>query len=151
MPKEQKPMEFANAKVPSVLIVEDDEQALNLMHEVLASLGAEVHPVADPERAAVMINQERFDGIFLDLNMPRIDGFELTKRIRQSAWNALAPVVIVTGMDADETMRKAFSSGATFFLQKPVDRQKLTKLFNATKAAMVQSGRFQLGQRRPGT
>ncbi|PYV94426.1 MAG: hypothetical protein DMG86_23285 [Acidobacteria bacterium] len=92
-----------------VLIVEDDAPTLELMGEVLASLKAEVRAVSDSEAASALVNQERFDGIFLDLQMPKVDGFELTRRIRKSSWNKSAPIVVVTGEDDVKTMEKAFA------------------------------------------
>ena len=74
-----------------VLIVEDDAPTLELMGEVLTSLKADVRAVSDSEAASVLVEQERFDGIFLDLQMPKVDGFELTRRIRKSSWNKSAP------------------------------------------------------------
>jgi len=50
-----------------LLVVEDDLASLELMVEVFTSLKAEVRPVSDSERAVDVINQEKFDGIFLDL------------------------------------------------------------------------------------
>ena len=94
-----------------VLIVEDDAPTLELMGEVLASLKAEVRAVSDSEAASALVNQERFDGIFLDLQMPKVDGFELTRRIRRSSWNKSAPIVVVTGEDDVKTMEKALCCG----------------------------------------
>src|SRR3984893_13763192 len=109
-----------------LLIVEDDLPSLELMAEVFASLKAEVRPVSDSQEAAGLVNQEKFDGIFLDLEMPNLHGFDLARRIRKSSWNKSTPIIIVTGRDERDTMQQAFSIGATFFLQKPVDRQKLS-------------------------
>jgi len=58
-----------------VLIVEDDAATLELMKEVLTSLKVEVRAISDSEQAAVIVNHERFDGIFVDLQMPKVDGF----------------------------------------------------------------------------
>ena len=124
-----------------VLIVEDDAPTLELMGEVLTSLNADVRAVSDSEAASVLVEQERFDGIFLDLQMPKVDGFELTRRIRKSSWNKSAPIVVVTGEDDVKTMQKAFAAGTTFFLQKPVDRQRLTNLFKAARGRMFENRR----------
>jgi len=124
-----------------VLIVEDDPPTLELMDEVLTSLKVEVCALGDSEQAAALVNQERFDGIFVDLQMPSVDGLELTRRIRKSSWNKSAPIVVVTGHDDVKTMQKAFAAGATFFLQKPVDRQRLTKLFKAARGRMFENRR----------
>ena len=124
-----------------LLLVEDDIASLELMSEVFRSLEAEVRPVSDSREAAGLINKERFDGIFLDLEMPNLNGFELAKRIRRSSWNKATPIVIVTGRDERQTMQDAFALGATFFLQKPVDRQKLSILFRTVRGGMLENRR----------
>jgi CheY-like chemotaxis protein len=124
-----------------LLIVEDDIASLELMTEVFTSLEAEVSPVSDSQKAAGLVNQERFDGIFLDLEMPNLHGFDLARLIRKSSRNKSTPIVIVTGRDQRETMQQAFTSGATFYLQKPVDRQKLSILFRTVRGGMVENRR----------
>jgi hypothetical protein len=73
--------------------------------------------------------------------MPNMHGFDLARRTRESSWNKSTPIVIVTGRDDRTTMQQAFAVGATFFLQKPVDRQKLDKLFRAVRGSLVESRR----------
>ena len=124
-----------------LLVVEDDAASLELMTEVFRSLKADVVPVGDSEDAARRVNQEKFDGIFLDLEMPNLHGFDLARNIRKSSWNQSTPIIIVTGQDERETMRQAFAVGATFFLQKPVDRQKLSKLFRTVRGGMLENRR----------
>ena len=124
-----------------LLVVEDDLASLELMAEVFTSINAEVCPVSDSEKAADLVNQEKFDGIFLDLEMPNMNGFDLARRIRKSSWNKSVPIIIVTGRDDRRTMQEAFEIGATFFLQKPVDRQRLTGLFRTVRGALLENRR----------
>ena len=70
-----------------LLIVEDDVASLELMSEVYSSLKAEVRPLSNSEEAELLVNREKFDGIFLDLEMPRVNGFQLADKIRKSSWN----------------------------------------------------------------
>jgi CheY-like chemotaxis protein len=124
-----------------LLIVEDDVASLELMTEVFTSLKADACPVSDSEKAVSLVNQQKFDGIFLDLEMPSPNGFELARLIRKSSWNKSTPIVIVTGRNDRQTMQEAFSIGATFFLQKPVDRQKLSALFRTVRGGMLENRR----------
>ncbi len=124
-----------------LLVVEDDLASLELMTEVFTSLKAEVRPISDSEKAVTAINQERFDGIFLDLEMPNLNGFDLARLVRKSSWNKSTPIIIVTGRDERQTMRESFAIGATFFLQKPVDRQKLSMLFRTVTGGMLENRR----------
>jgi CheY-like chemotaxis protein len=124
-----------------LLVVEDDPASLELMAEVFTSLKAEVRPVSDSEKAVGMINQERFDGIFLDLEMPNLNGFDLARLVRKSSSNKSTPIIIVTGRDERQTMQEVFALGATFFLQKPVDRRKLSILFRTVSGGMLENRR----------
>src|SRR6202011_4187754 len=124
-----------------LLVVEDDPASLELMVEVFTSLKAEVHPVSDSEKAVGIVNQERFDGIFLDLEMPNLNGFDLARVIRNSSWNKFTPIIIVTGRDERQTIQPSFAIGVTFFLQKPVDRQKLSILFRTVSGGMLENRR----------
>lgn len=124
-----------------LLVVEDDLPSLELMTEVFVSLKAEVRPVSDSEKAVGMVNQEKFDGIFLDLEMPNLNGFDLARLIRKSSWNKSTPIIVVTGREEPQTMQDAFAIGATFFLQKPVDRQKLNILFRTVSGGMLENRR----------
>lgn len=127
-----------------LLIVEDDPASLELMEEVFTSLKAVVRPIDDAREAAALVCREKFDGIFLDLEMPAMNGFDLAQRVRESPWNKSTPIVIVSGRDDKATMQQAFAMGATFYLQKPVDRQRLSGLFRAVRGAFVQNRRKSL-------
>src|SRR5580700_2850913 len=95
-----------------LLVIEDDIANLELMSEVFASLEAEVIPIRDSREAAGLIDRDKFDGIFLDLEMPHMHGFELARRIRSSSWNKATPIVVITGRDEKQTMQDAFAAGA---------------------------------------
>jgi len=75
------------------------------------------------------------------LEMPNLNGFDLARLVRKSSWNKSTPIVIVTGRDDRQTMQDAFAIGATFFLQKPVDRQKLSALFRTVSGGMLENRR----------
>jgi len=127
-----------------LLVVEDNIPNLELMTEIFVSLEAQVRAIPDSEEAAYLVSQEKFDGIFLDVEMPNINGFELARIIRESSWNKSTPIVIVTGRSERETMTKAFSTGATFYLQKPIDRQKLNTLFRTVRGSFITNRRRSL-------
>jgi CheY-like chemotaxis protein len=124
-----------------LLVVEDHIPSLELMTEVFTTLKAEVRPISESEKAVAIVNQEKFDGIFLDLEMPNLNGFDLARLVRKSSWNRSTPIIIVTGRDDRQTMQDAFAIGATFFLQKPVDRQKLSALFRTVSGGMLENRR----------
>jgi CheY-like chemotaxis protein len=124
-----------------LLVVEDDLPNLELMKEILGSTELEVRPISDSEIASALVAAERFDGIFVDLEMPKVHGFELVRRIRESAWNQSTPIVIVTGSDRPAAMKLGFRAGASFFLQKPIERYKLLRLLRAARGSMLRNRR----------
>jgi len=124
-----------------ILVVDDDRTDSELMTEVFTSLQAEVRPVADSDEAIALINQERFDGIFLDLEMPSSQGRGLASLIRGSSWNRTTPIIAVTSREGKQSMQEAFANGANFFLQKPMDRQKLGNLFRSVRGGMLEQRR----------
>ena len=129
------------ANVLKILVVDDNIPTLELITNVLATVGVNVRALGDSQEAATLVSKEKFDGIFLDLVMPKVDGFELADRIRQSARNRRTPIVIVTGLEDKQTLRRAFAAGGTFFLQKPLSKDKLIHLLNSTRGAMLQERR----------
>jgi len=124
-----------------LLVVEGDAESRDLMTEVFTSLKAEVCALDDSQEAATRLGREKFDGIFLDLNLPKLGGLQLMQWIRESSWNKSTPIVIVTGTDQHDTMHQSFLTGATFFVYKPVDRQKLTRLFRTVRGPIVENRR----------
>jgi DNA-binding response OmpR family regulator len=67
-----------------------------------------------------LIEENRFDLIFLDVDMPRLDGLELCKKLRATEFNATTPVVFVTGLKDFETQAQSVLTGATDLIAKPV-------------------------------
>jgi CheY-like chemotaxis protein len=124
-----------------LLVVEDDPRSLELMAEVFTTLKTEVRPISDSRQAAAVISQERFDGIFLDIEMPELNGFELAQLVRESVRNKSTPIIIVTGSEQRDTMHQAFALGATFFLQKPIDRLKLAALLRSVHGPLSENRR----------
>jgi CheY-like chemotaxis protein len=124
-----------------LLVVEDDPRSLELMAEVFTTLKTDVRPISNSRQAAAVISQERFDGIFLDIEMPELNGFELAQLVRESARNKSTPIIVVTGSEQRDTMHQAFALGATFFLQKPIDRLKLAALLRSVHGPLYENRR----------
>jgi CheY-like chemotaxis protein len=126
---------------PKILVVEDDQAMLHLLGEVLGQMGAEPRLVASSPHAAELIEREKFDGVFLDLVMPELDGLELARRIRRSKSNATVPLVVISASPEPSAMQDSFQAGINFFLHKPVTVQQLGKLLNAARGLMLEERR----------
>ncbi|HEY6252437.1 MAG TPA: response regulator [Candidatus Angelobacter sp.] len=125
--------------VLKVLIVEDNPVILDLMAESFANAGVQVRGLEDSEDAVGIVQAEKFHGIFMDLEMP--NGFQLIQCIRESSWNRSTPIIVVTGCSDHKAMERAFDFGATFFLQKPVDTQRLVRLFRSVQGTLLDNRR----------
>lgn len=120
-----------------LMVVDDDPAALDLVESLVEPLGYEVLALADSRHAAECVNKQRFDGVFVDVQMPNMDGFELTSLIRASRLNSRVPIVMITAFEDVETMRHGYKAGVTFFLTKPFNPEKLRGLLLAMRSAIL--------------
>ena len=126
---------------PKLLVVDGDPASLGLMAEVFGSLKSNICPVSDSLKAAALVNEERFDGIFLDIELADLDGCKLPQLVRQSSWNKSTPIIVLTEHEKCDTMYKSFAMGVTFVLAKPIDRLKLASLHNALQGPLCENRR----------
>jgi CheY-like chemotaxis protein len=120
-----------------ILLVDDEPEVCRLVKSMVEPLGVEVRTSSDSREAALILENEKFDGIMLDVAMPNLDGFELTRKIRSTPPNQQAPIIVITGLDDVDTMRRAFEAGATFFIGKPFSREKIYAIFRTARGAML--------------
>ena len=124
-----------------ILAVDDEPEALELFKSIVGPLGYDVLALADSREAAQRVMTEKFDAVALDVHMPNLDGFELTERIRASKLNGAVPILMFTGYDSLETMRRGFQAGVTFYMAKPLSLKNLRGLFGAARGLMIQERR----------
>jgi EAL domain-containing protein (putative c-di-GMP-specific phosphodiesterase class I) len=104
-------------KPPSVLIVDDDEQVLNVHARGLRRSGFDVTTAASGQAALVMLKAQTFDVILSDIDMPGMTGIQLLARVR--AHDMDVPVILITGVPSLETAVQALDRGALRYLSKP--------------------------------
>lgn len=124
-----------------VMAVDDEPEVLKFLQKILEPREVEVLTMSDSRQAAERLERERFDAVLLDVMMPHLDGFGLTRRIRNSPFNMSTPIVMVTAYDDANTMREGFKAGITFFLGKPIDPSKVRGLLNVTRGAILREKR----------
>ncbi|MBX5459723.1 MAG: response regulator [Steroidobacteraceae bacterium] len=107
-----------------ILIVDDNEDAANSLASVLQLEGHTVRPVYAPEEALEEIGAFDPDVILLDIGLPRMDGYELAKRVRTSG--SRARLVALTGYGQLQDVQKGREAGFQAHLVKPVDLEALT-------------------------
>ena len=108
-----------------ILIVDDTPLNVKLLADRLASMGYRIETADCGERALEMIEQWRPDLVLLDVIMPKMNGYEVCRKIRNDMGNAILPVVMVTALDPEEERVKGLDAGADDFLSKPVNMAEL--------------------------
>jgi CheY-like chemotaxis protein len=95
-------------------------------------------------QAAELLRSQKFDAVFLDVNMPAPNGIELTRLMRASACNQKTTVIMITGTEDRDVIRHGFQAGANFLLFKPVNNHRLLNLSRvAQSVAQRERRRFQ--------
>ncbi len=107
-----------------ILIVDDDDDTRNIMQRLITNGGyRDVITAESAEKAFSLLargSAMQFDLIFLDVNMPNMDGIQSCARIREDARYRTVPIVMTTARADMTTVDRAFKSGATDYLTKPL-------------------------------
>ena len=114
-----------------ILVVDDEERNLRLMEAMLIPLGYEVSLARDGEAALGMVKNISPDLILLDIMMPKMDGFEVARRLKADDGTRIIPIVMVTSLREAEDRVNALEAGADDFLSKPVDKTELGARVNS--------------------
>jgi len=101
-----------------------------LLRDPLEAHGYEIIEAENGEQALQKVEQRPPDVILLDVMMPRMDGFEVCRRLKNDARTAHIPILIVTALSERMERMKGIAAGASDFLTKPVDLQELTLRVN---------------------
>lgn len=107
----------------NILVVEDNADMRELFCTVLSDSGYHTVPAADGLEALDIMDKEYIDLIVADIMMPGMDGYELTKSLREAKYNL--PILIVTAKDQFEDMQKAFRAGTDDYMVKPINVREL--------------------------
>lgn len=109
----------------SVLIIDDNREMADSLAQIVNLLGLEAR-VAYGARSGILALQQGIpDAVFLDVNMPGVDGFEVLAYLRRLPKMAGVPVIIVTSDDQPETARKARNAGVLSLIVKPASVERI--------------------------
>jgi two-component system response regulator QseB len=106
-----------------LLIVEDDELLLDALSAQLAQAGHVIETASDGEAALDQLRRRAFDGMVLDLGLPKIDGLAVLQQLRRTL--PALPVLILTARDGIEDRVAGLNAGADDYLTKPFNRDEL--------------------------
>lgn len=108
-----------------VLIVDDNPMNLKLLETLLEGEGYEVRTAADADQGWERLEESAPRLILMDLQLPGVDGLELTRRIRADGRFGEAVIVAVTSYAMKEDREQALAAGCDAFVAKPVDTREL--------------------------
>ncbi|HEV8701037.1 MAG TPA: HD domain-containing phosphohydrolase [Candidatus Polarisedimenticolia bacterium] len=109
-----------------ILVVDDEPENRRLLRELLDPLGYQVEEAGDGEEALASIADHVPDLVLLDLVMPRRDGYDVCRELKNDPRTRLVPVIVLTTLDLLPDKIKAIELGADDFLNKPFDTVELT-------------------------
>ena len=105
-----------------VLVVDDEPRNVRILQIHLNAQGYTVYTAADGVEALDIVEEDAPDLILLDINMPKMDGFEVVKRIRANKATEFIPIVMITALrDTRENRIRSIEAGADDFIEKPFD------------------------------
>lgn len=122
-----------------LMAVDHEPPVLELVENLVAPLGCRVLACRDSHEAAEQIEHEKVHGIFINLNMPGLDGLDLVRRVRSSPLNGAAPIVLTTDSESPELLRASFAAGANFFVAQPFSLERLQSLFGILRGWMIRA------------
>ena len=114
-----------STQLARILLVEDNAINRMLSQRFLKNLNTEIEIVEDGREALNICTQKKFDLIFMDCQMPVMDGFQATRQIRRSALNQTTPIVALTGLDSDNERQACLQAGMNDFITKPFTQEQL--------------------------
>ncbi len=120
---------YAAADAPPTILVVDDEPALlRLMEFLLKRQGYNLVTATNGEEALLKLREHRPDLMVLDIMMPKMDGYEVTERLRADPDTSLAatPILMLSAKAQDEDIVRGLRAGSEAYVTKPFDPELLT-------------------------
>ena len=111
---------------PGVIVVaDDDDDILDLVALTLERSGHVVHRARDGEEALELVKRERPDLAVLDVSMPKLDGLELTRLLREDPDTSAVRIVLLTALVQESDVSDGLAAGAHDYVRKPFSPQEL--------------------------
>ena len=130
-------MTYPNSAVlsDSVLVVDDDRDAREMLSEYLVFRGFVVHRAQDGGEAMEVAVRVRPRVVLMDLMMPRVDGWEATRRLKTDERTKGMAIIAVSACSQNDDQARARCVGCDDFIPKPVDLEQIARLLNRLLAS----------------
>ena len=135
---EQSKVLAANLRIE---VVDDNQDSANSLGMMLRIMGNDIQIASDGEQAVSLAEDFQPDVVLLDIGLPKLNGYEAAKQIRQQPWGKKIALIALTGWGQEEDKRQAYASGFDMHLVKPVDPNSLMGILaelHATKSITSQ-------------
>lgn len=123
---------------PLILVVDDDQATRLMLRRSLERDGYRVEEACDGAQAIEVFGRDHPDLVLMDAVMPGMDGFAACAKVRSLPGGDLTPVLIITGLDDEESVNRAFESGASDYVHKPIRwavlRQRVRRMLTESRA-----------------
>lgn len=113
-----------------ILIVDDNRDSADSLAMLLEITNNQTYLAHDGVEALAAIEKHRPDVVLLDIGLPKLDGHEVCRRVREQSWGRDIVIIALTGWGQEDDRRKSLEAGFNGHLVKPVDYEKLLELLN---------------------
>ena len=114
----------------TILTVDDSATIRDMLYATLSSLGYRVVQAADGQLGLETLEREQPDVIITDINMPKMDGYEVIRQLRKNPRHKTTPILVLTTESDADKRNIARSAGATGWMVKPFDPEGLIAIIN---------------------
>lgn len=123
-----------------ILVVEDNPDNRKLVVRILAQEGFHGEAVESAEEALLRLEEQRFDVVLMDVRLPRMDGKEATRRLRQNPRFRDLPIIAVSAHVVGKQHEEILASGVSALVTKPIDMDELIATIKRFLPADVKPG-----------
>lgn len=114
-----------------ILVVDDDRDCVETLNMLLEVTGNATHAAYDGLEAVKLAEEVRPQVVLLDISLPKLDGYEVCRRIREQSWGKEMVVVALTGLGNEDDRLKSRQAGFDLHLVKPVEPETLMMVLSA--------------------
>ena len=122
-----------------VLVVEDNPEMAAGLAGLLRAAGHEVEVAPDGPSAVEAVQSRPPDVMLLDIGLPRMNGYEVARRVQEQSGPKRPLLVAVTGRETDEDRRRSEDVGIDLYLTKPVDPNGLQRLLGRLRSVLAEN------------
>lgn len=105
---------------PKILVVEDHSPTALLLAAILTRAGCDVKVASSGQEAMQLAQEESFQLVTLDVDLPDISGFDIFLRLRQNSDSSAAPILFISGRSDEVSRRRGIELGAADYIEKPL-------------------------------